>query len=434
MACLPGLLAAAGVGERLSPNAFARLEQRMITDAFPTNVQEFSLQDVVAARILLTRQDAGQPDEEESEFIVWAADGSLMSNRGAVPPQTVADLSKALAAARPVMGLRNCGNVNTVSGYLRIDISLLIEGRRTLRLRSESHCAHRLPWNVTDGSHLAAIATPAAGTAILSFANSACGGCIAPSPPELPGAVAQVANSDFNSLYTRLISDWRRFGKKHGATDIKLMTLPLTAALEWMDSARFERALGRTAAGAGGAAALARDIRRKLRAERWGYIDEAGKFIIPRRFDKAEAFDAGQALVRVGRIWQLVDRRGRTVSQPRTGEPRYQEVRLQPAERDGKWGYADKTGTFVIPASFDAAQPFHEGLAAVLRDGSWGYIDERGGYAITPRYSAVRHFSQGRAAVRTDLLWGYADRTGRFVISPRFLEAGDFSEGMAPVR
>lgn len=432
--------AAVQADERLSPNAFARLAQSMNRDAVPAGIQEFRPADLIAARIALTTQDAGQADETESEFIVWRSGDSFMSERGAIPPQAVATLAEVLSGAAPVMGLQHCrGNATTAqaqpAGYLRVDISLLIQGRRPLRLRSESQCTHRLPWNLTDGQRLAAMTRPEAGKAIMALANSACGGCIAAAGDDMPTAAASEAPSDFDNHYARLASDWRRLGDRHGATEIKLMTFHLTEALEWMDRARFESRLKKTVQQeASGVAALARDMLRMLAAERWGYIDKSGRFILPRRFEKAERFDAGQALVRIDGLWQLVDRRGRAVTEARTGEPSYQAVRLQPAERAGKWGFATADGKLVIPAVFDAVAPFQQGLAAVQLAGKWGYLDEAGHAAIAPRFEAARDFSEGLAAVKLDGLWGYVDRQGGVVIHPRFLEAGDFGNGLAPVR
>ena len=43
-----------------------------------------------------------------------------------------------------------------------------------------------------------------------------------------------------------------------------------------------------------------------------------------------------------------------------------------------KWGFIDKTGTVVIPAKFDSALGFYEGKAYVKLNGSWFYIDRNG--------------------------------------------------------
>ena len=135
---------------------------------------------------------------------------------------------------------------------------------------------------------------------------------------------------------------------------------------------------------------------------------------------------------------------------------------LKPTYSKGKWGYADAKGAFVIPAKFDAALPFKDGLAKVgLVDEElpeidsrpnikWGYIDENANVVVELRYFAINEFHEGLAAVavidnekppyrvyrRFDLAnvkWGFVDKTGKVVIAPNFSNAGDFSEGFAAV-
>jgi hypothetical protein len=38
---------------------------------------------------------------------------------------------------------------------------------------------------------------------------------------------------------------------------------------------------------------------------------------------------------------------------------------LASVERGGKWGYIDRSGRYSIPATFDSAMPFCDGIAAV---------------------------------------------------------------------
>ncbi len=45
---------------------------------------------------------------------------------------------------------------------------------------------------------------------------------------------------------------------------------------------------------------------------------------------------------------------------------------------NGKYGYIDKTGKYVINPQFDYAGSFSEGLAVVEIGGKWGYIDKTG--------------------------------------------------------
>lgn len=113
----------------------------------------------------------------------------------------------------------------------------------------------------------------------------------------------------------------------------------------------------------------------------------------------------------------------------------------------GKWGYQDQSGTLVIPAQFDKAMKFSEGLAAVALGKKVGYIDTNGKLVIAPRFVHGEPFNEGLALVYTT--WGmnilghaegwdlfrraaYIDQTGKIVIGPRLAEnANSFSEGLA---
>jgi hypothetical protein len=103
-------------------------------------------------------------------------------------------------------------------------------------------------------------------------------------------------------------------------------------------------------------------------------------------------------------------------------------------EKDGVYGFADKSGTLVIPPKYGLAKAFREGLAPVYISGKWGYIDSEGNMKIQPHFWDADNFSDGMAAVRLKGGWGYVDREGNLVIQPRFLQARRFSEGAAPVK
>lgn len=95
-----------------------------------------------------------------------------------------------------------------------------------------------------------------------------------------------------------------------------------------------------------------------------------------------------------------------------SGEPLY------PLPRDGKWGYANRAGDWVIEPQWRQVTPFSEGRAVVdagtARRSLWGVIDRQGNYVLEPSLRAqslmsignvhfdvspVKPFSEGCAAV-----------------------------------
>jgi hypothetical protein len=153
---------------------------------------------------------------------------------------------------------------------------------------------------------------------------------------------------------------------------------------------------------------------------RQGFIDESGnvKFMLPEEVYTTFAFSEGLAVA------------GKRV--PKT---------------NGRWGFIDETGKYVIEANFVMVKPFSEGLAAVVFKEnenayrSVGYIDQSGRIVIPPQFSgedvSERGFSEGLAAVKLYKdgkgKWGYIDKSGKVVIEPQFAVAGPFSQGRAMV-
>ena len=123
---------------------------------------------------------------------------------------------------------------------------------------------------------------------------------------------------------------------------------------------------------------------------------------------------------------------------------------LTRAKKDGKWGFRNGSGSFVIAPQFDWVSHFSEGLAAVMLGKKYGFIDETGGFVIKTRYTEVGDFSEGLARVRVggatvyptgaslvnrkDNNWQYIDKLGNTVFKIRADELGDFSEGLASAR
>jgi WG containing repeat len=119
---------------------------------------------------------------------------------------------------------------------------------------------------------------------------------------------------------------------------------------------------------------------------------------------------------------------------------------LTPVESNGKWGFQDKSGAFVVPPQFERVKSFSEGLATVELHKKFGYVNTSGHVVIAPQFAYADPFSDGLALVYTTLGmnilgtegWdlfrraGYIDHAGRFVIGPRYVEnAASFSEGVA---
>ncbi|HEX7176913.1 MAG TPA: WG repeat-containing protein [Pyrinomonadaceae bacterium] len=120
-----------------------------------------------------------------------------------------------------------------------------------------------------------------------------------------------------------------------------------------------------------------------------GFIDRAGRTVIPVEFDDARDFSEGKALVKRGDSWGFIDRSGRFVIPPiyAYGSSFSEGLAAVAVAREGTeagWGYIDHAGNVRIPLEYDHAAPFSGGLAAVDRTmdglslGVDAYIDQQG--------------------------------------------------------
>ncbi len=102
--------------------------------------------------------------------------------------------------------------------------------------------------------------------------------------------------------------------------------------------------------------------------------------------------------------------------------------------KTGKYGYKDGTGKIVIPAKFDFAGSFTEGLANVEINSKYGFIDKSGQLVIPAKFDDAIPFSEGLALVRINGKYGFIDKSGQLVIPAKFDDAWSFWMGKAKVR
>lgn len=223
---------------------------------------------------------------------------------------------------------------------------------------------------------------------------------------------------------------------------------------------------------------------------KWGYVDNRGTISIDCIYDSASIFKQyGQNNVRLGRgrpgiVFAevrlnnkigVIDQRGRYYLDPdfdSTESPTQEEfkamneqpgikyknnskvvllglfdgrisestsstssdINLKPVRVNGKYGFVDKNDRMIIPASFQKAMDYFEGLAAVKYSDKWGFVDDKGNIVVDCKFEDVNNFANGYARVKMDNKWGYIDKSGKYIVEPIFNYCWDFSVGKAKVR
>jgi len=169
----------------------------------------------------------------------------------------------------------------------------------------------------------------------------------------------------------------------------------------------------------------------------WGYIDASGAWIVLPRYRHSPGFlygrsdfERGVALVDMGDglTYELIDRDGRVIKKLSSSWIRRGDglllARIGHSDECSRAGgdvssYLNERGESAFDGRFCAAREFSDGLAAAWKDGKYGFIDKSGAWAIPAQYDVAGDFSEGVANVKPDAhkkCWQYIDQTGRVVI------------------
>ncbi len=111
-----------------------------------------------------------------------------------------------------------------------------------------------------------------------------------------------------------------------------------------------------------------------------------------------------------------------------------QTTQMVPVCVDGKWGYINPNGEYVITPQFKEAGFFFEDLALVKDDnGCYGYINKDAQYIISPKYKNGTSFHEGKAIVVEAGEYPICiDKKGTTVLQLQHIkELYNFKEGLA---
>jgi len=105
---------------------------------------------------------------------------------------------------------------------------------------------------------------------------------------------------------------------------------------------------------------------------------------------------------------------------------------------EGKYGYVGITGkedslrTVVIPAKYDYAENFSEGMACVKLNGKYGFINKLGQEIVPLKYDFVAgKFNKGMAGVELNGKYVYVNKLGQEIVPPKYDFVWEFNEGMS---
>ncbi|MCQ2606603.1 MAG: WG repeat-containing protein [Bacteroidales bacterium] len=109
-------------------------------------------------------------------------------------------------------------------------------------------------------------------------------------------------------------------------------------------------------------------------------------------------------------------------------------IQLVPAYVDGKWGYINSNGEYVISPRYKEAGFFSENLALVKDDnGYFGYINTEAQFVVEPKYKYGTTFHEGKAiVVEAGEYPTCIDKQGKTILQLQNIkELYNFKEGLA---
>ncbi len=167
---------------------------------------------------------------------------------------------------------------------------------------------------------------------------------------------------------------------------------------------------------------------------KWGFIDTKGNFIVKPIYDKVLDFSDGYAAVKLGKRWFFIDHSGQNAFNKNFTAITPFHDGMARVKYVGRYEYINNQGNIIShPLADKYPKRFNDGAIKVYSDGKWGFFDKKGNWLIEPRFTKVKDFSDGLAAYLDDDKWGYVDKQGNIVIMPKYKVAFNFNCGIARV-
>jgi len=176
------------------------------------------------------------------------------------------------------------------------------------------------------------------------------------------------------------------------------------------------------------------DLEPTKSGDKFGFVDETGKFRIPAIFDEAYAFGEDLAAVKVGNKWGFVDKSGRQVIPPTFDEAYFFSSGVGNARIDGQDVIIDREGKVIHRGESFYSAVQNQRVPIQLDVDKAGFLDISGKVAIPFVYQSVGPFSEGLATAEQKQKWGYVDPSGLVEIPFKLDQAGEFALGLAPAK
>ena len=121
----------------------------------------------------------------------------------------------------------------------------------------------------------------------------------------------------------------------------------------------------------------------------------------------------------------VIDSSGQWIEPPTSNLPfDKDDPSIRWIEKDKLWGLVRADGSWLVGPKFQQAGPLDDGLARVTMNGKVGFIDHTGSFVIEPVFDAAWWFMAGlgRTSAQRDGISGVIDKTGAWVFQTNYQE------------
>lgn len=179
---------------------------------------------------------------------------------------------------------------------------------------------------------------------------------------------------------------------------------------------------------------------------KFGFIDENAKLVIPLDYDIVSGFEGGYAIAKKEGKFGCLNPTGSAaipIIYDGIGQPAFGVVRVKKGRgRSGKWALFSMNNKSLTEFIYDTIGEFENGEAVVRKNGKWGVIDLQGKEVVAPSIQCSRlfAFNKGVAKIGNELIVeniagapkrrykynGYVNREGQEVVAPNYDYIFDF--------
>jgi hypothetical protein len=166
----------------------------------------------------------------------------------------------------------------------------------------------------------------------------------------------------------------------------------------------------------------------RLGKRKYGFIDKAGRLVVPGGFDWVGSFSEGLARVQIGPFLRArhgyIDINGAleiplTFTSTTDFKNGFALAKRRGRRHRGLHALLDRTGRTIRELPYRMMDSFSEGLARVWHVDTYGFVDLEGRWVIEPQFDHCEAFQNGLAAVSREDWFGLINSTGQFMWGPR---------------